>query len=218
MGTYEAGWATDFEPAKKEIAVENIRFTGSPVFDENGTYWIPNPGSIKYIGEPSPEIDQNWEDATWGRYFLATDEEARNAFSERYGDDVSWLWNDHAGGYVVGIDMFHTLHCLNRLRKAFYPDYYPENNSYRHRVHRDHCFEQIRQFIMCSGDMTLVPTRYSNFLGHGYVESDVKHTCRAFEPLREWMHERYNGTTAVEPHCPHGTYEDLGTRLCRGAE
>jgi hypothetical protein len=94
MGTYEAGWATDFgmrnssrahplherssgsplctEPAKKEIAVENIRFTGSPVFDENGTYWIPNPGSIKYIGEPSPEIDQNWEDATWGEPIFAS--------------------------------------------------------------------------------------------------------------------------------------------------
>ncbi|KAI1842115.1 hypothetical protein JX266_011648 [Neoarthrinium moseri] len=136
VSSYEKGWDTDFEPAKTQITVEHIHFTGSPIFDENGTYWIPDPGSIKYIGEPDAEIDKNWDDATWGRYFLVTEDEARQAFSERYGDDVSWLWNDHAGGYVVGIDMFHTLHCLNRLRKAFYPHYYPENDSYRHRVHR----------------------------------------------------------------------------------
>ena len=71
---------------------------------------------------------------------------------------------------------------------------------------------------MCSGDMTLIPTRYSRFLGHNYVESDVEHTCRAFEPIRDWVRERYNGTLAVQPSCPHGTYEDLGTRLCRNAD
>jgi hypothetical protein len=66
------------------------------------------------IGKMQPGVSPSslrfcMEDSIWGRsnrclgrYFLATEEEARHAFSERYGDDVSWLWNDHAGGYVVG--------------------------------------------------------------------------------------------------------------------
>ena len=27
-------------------------------------------------------------------------------------------------GYVIGLDVFHQLHCLNHLRKILYPDRY----------------------------------------------------------------------------------------------
>lgn len=27
-------------------------------------------------------------------------------------------------GYIVGLDVFHQLHCLNHLRKTLYPDRY----------------------------------------------------------------------------------------------
>jgi hypothetical protein len=64
--------------------------------------------------------------------------------------------------------------------------------------------------------MTLIPTRYNNLRDANYVESDVKHTCRAFQPLRDWLSERYNGSTAVEPQCPHGTYEAFGIKQCLG--
>ena len=57
---------------------------------------------------------------------------------------------------------------------------------------------------MCAGDITPVPTRYYAGLrdphdaavhGGDYVMSDVVHTCRDFGRLREWLTERYEGSS-----------------------
>ena len=32
--------------------------------------------------------------------------------------------------------MFHALHCLNRLRKSFWPEHYPEPPHRNHVIHR----------------------------------------------------------------------------------
>ena len=69
-----------------------------------------------------------------------------------------------------------------------------------------HCVEHIRQYIMCAGDMTPVPIRYDQSLNDGYMVSDVKHTCRNFGKLQEWASERFNGSLAIEPICPKGTF------------
>ncbi|KAF8852308.1 hypothetical protein BDZ45DRAFT_550112, partial [Acephala macrosclerotiorum] len=53
-----------------------------------------------------------------------------------------------------------------------------------------HCLEQIRQYVMCFGDLTPVLTRYYESVGRNYADSDVLHTCRNFGDLREWMNER----------------------------
>jgi hypothetical protein len=54
------------------IQIEEVMFTGSPIFEENGTYWTPNVNPVNFVGEPSPEIDKNWDDLTWGMVFLRT--------------------------------------------------------------------------------------------------------------------------------------------------
>jgi hypothetical protein len=66
-------------------------------------------------------------------------------------------------------------------------------------LHQEHCIEQIRQYVMCSGDMTPTPTKYYKSLGRNYVDSDVIHTCRNFKKLRDWMVSRYHGENAIEP-------------------
>ena len=122
--------------------------------------------------------------------------------------------------------MFHTLHCLvstlaapllqceeklttflkNNIRKALDPENYgghshgtrskdPKTNL----LHQDHCIEQLRQYIMCSGDMTPLPTKFYPALGRNYVDSDVPHTCRNFESLHSWVVDRYEGADSVKP-------------------
>jgi hypothetical protein len=59
-------------------------------------------------------------------------------------------------------------------------------------MHYHHCFSQIRQYIMCAGDMTPIPTKFYPAIGRNYVDSDMVHTCRNFKQLREWTTERYN--------------------------
>ncbi|KAK4443389.1 hypothetical protein QBC34DRAFT_311174 [Podospora aff. communis PSN243] len=214
LGTFASGYATDFITARKQIHVTQTRFTGGPAFDDKGKIYVPNPSPKMFVGDPiaHPEIDRNWDNLTWGRYVLVTKEEA----IATWGEENAWqYWDKQRGGYVTGFDMFHTLHCLNNLRKALNPSYYGtveeishgvhkshhEGRSENHSapVHQDHCIDQIRQYIMCSGDMTPIPTKFYPGLGRNYVESDVPHTCRNFDALHDWMVDRYEGPGAVKP-------------------
>lgn len=85
------------------------------------------------------------------------------------------------------------------MRKAFHPEYYGDSTKDKnHDLHQDHCIEQMRQYIMCAGDMTPIPTKFYSSLGRNYVDSDQAHTCRNFEKLRVWMVDRYEGATALK--------------------
>ena len=86
---------------------------------------------MKYVGN-TPEIDAEWEELSKDRYFLLTDAEAREA----YGNSPLKYWNVHHGGYVAGLDVMHTLHCLNHLRMSLYPETYPQDPEYVSRSHR----------------------------------------------------------------------------------
>ncbi|CRG91662.1 hypothetical protein PISL3812_08712 [Talaromyces islandicus] len=211
--SFATGWKTDFGPARSAISIEEVTFTGGPMYSENGTYYVPHPAAINYTADPSPELDRAWEELTWGRYIVLTEQEAKDAFEEQFGD-VQQFWSPSRGGYISGFDMFHTLHCLDRVRQRFYPEYYVQEDLYKHRVHHLHCLEQIRQYIMCSGDMTPVPTRYNAARKHSYVDSDVTHTCRNFGQLRNWLSERFNGSLAVQPICPGATKPEMGSTSC----
>lgn len=98
-------------------------------------------------------------------------------------------------------------HHQNNLRKALNPDFYGDGHGHHktrstaanEALHQDHCIEQMRQYIMCSGDMTPIPTKYYPALGRNYVDSDVPHTCRNFEALHTWVMDRYDGPGAVKP-------------------
>lgn len=42
-----------------------MRYRGTPVFDENGEEYVQYlPGETKYVGEPSDEIDEAWNQLT----------------------------------------------------------------------------------------------------------------------------------------------------------
>jgi len=63
--------------------------------------------------------------------------------------------------------------------------------------------------LMCSGDMTLVPTEWTDVLGRSYVQSDVPHTCRNWSKLRAFVDARFGGPEEVpesdeKKHAGHG--------------
>jgi hypothetical protein len=55
--------------------------------------------------------------------------------------------------------------------------------------HIPHCFDYIRQGIMCAGDTAL---EHSNFHDghHDFLGWDVKHVCRDYDTIVEWARER----------------------------
>ncbi|KAK4444363.1 hypothetical protein QBC34DRAFT_475069 [Podospora aff. communis PSN243] len=181
---------SDFPAARAIIEYHDVQFYGNGEFDENGTFTVKHKSPIDYVGPPSPEVDQAWADLTGERDFLISEKEAR----ELWGDEFRVHWHHRKKGYSVGLDVFHTLHCLDNIRRLFYPEYYaldPENHE-AHVRHRGHCIDQIRQYIMCAGDMTAYGTRWFENPGRNYADSDVVHTCRNFDKLRGWTRNRYH--------------------------
>ncbi|MCJ1355240.1 MAG: hypothetical protein MMC33_005231 [Icmadophila ericetorum] len=190
--------ASDFPAAREAIETIQVKFTGNAAYHDDGTMYVPNPDPVKYVGEPSWEIDMAWHNLSGDRDFLITEAEAK----ELWPNDYPVHWHHEKGGYLVGLDMFHTLHCVNNIRRLFYPEYYvvPESANEAKMIHFGHCIEQIRQYVMCAGDMTAYGTRYYASVDRNYADSDVTHTCRNFEKLREWTSKRYHA--GGELHIP----------------
>lgn len=91
------------------------RFVGSPKFDENGTMWMiatdPEarwPENLRFTGDLSDEVDENWNQIVEDRYFSVSENEAIEAWGDRRHEYV----DEEYGGYTAGLDVFHTLHCL----------------------------------------------------------------------------------------------------------
>ncbi|KAI0427937.1 hypothetical protein F5Y09DRAFT_344192 [Xylaria sp. FL1042] len=64
-------------PARVVASIRQREFTGSPRFDEDkGEYIPPESPSWKYI-DSGPKVDSAWEELVKNRYFLLTDEEAK---------------------------------------------------------------------------------------------------------------------------------------------
>ncbi|KAK1969810.1 hypothetical protein LY78DRAFT_571239, partial [Colletotrichum sublineola] len=164
-----------------------------------------------YVGTPSKEIDDAWTELLWGRYFSISEREAK----ELWGEDYMAYWDHDKSGWTGGFDMFHQLHCLNQIRQALHRDVYPETPIHGE-VHtgknspsrstgnviltahnQEHCINHLRMAIMCWGSTAITPIKYFPGYHHGYVKSDAVHTCRKFEPIREFVSERFNGSLHV---------------------
>jgi hypothetical protein len=84
-------------------------------------------------------------------------------------------------GYMMTV--FHQLHCLSYLAEHFQRGYAGVNLTEEVGHHASHCFNYIRQGIMCSADTTL----------EGKTEAGPgegsEHECVDYEALLEWANE-----------------------------
>ena len=103
-----------------------------------------------------------------------------------------------AGGYnLVDTSVAHQLHCLHSIMEA-YNDLAANNTSmhmakrapkhHDHSWHLGHCFDYIRQGIMCCGDTALEGA--ATTFPHGLKGSDgwnAKHVCKDYGQVTEWI-------------------------------
>jgi len=95
---------------------------------------------------------------------------------------------------VLQVDVFHQLHCLERLRgfltgsKFLYQLNPNMTEEEPYMQHTFHCLDYLRQAVLCQSDMTLVSTNRD-------LEFDKSppRQCRDFEAVRGWvMRRRYD--------------------------
>ncbi|KAF3018840.1 hypothetical protein E8E14_006168 [Neopestalotiopsis sp. 37M] len=135
-----------------------------------------------------------------------------NADASEYWGAMVWHewwnaeWRDDAGRrFPRGIDVFHKIHCIVAIREEFAnlamddvrpskrelaSETQPASRDKRvvdltlNQSHLEHCFDFLRQDILCAADMTLEP------LAEGYVETDgqgVEHQCKDWRVLLDLM-------------------------------
>jgi hypothetical protein len=52
-------------------------------------------------------------------------------------------------------------------------------------THLDHCFDYVRQMLLCGGDMALA----GEDLPNGSSHLDVSHVCKKFDDMYVWLDE-----------------------------
>lgn len=100
------------------------------------------------------------------------------------------------GHYLIGLDVFHQLHCLDSLRQSLRPERYgpheePEDGKPPMPVglaHWDHCVEVIRQSLMCSVDTSPVTWKYIPGQVRP-VTTTTEHVCTKWGPIKAWAEE-----------------------------
>lgn len=64
------------------------------------------------------------------------------------------------------------------------------HDSDEHLGHLDHCFDYLRQAVMCAGDMTLEPAvEYKEIGRKGVAGWDVEHNCRSFQAMKDFAEQ-----------------------------
>ncbi|KAF2176083.1 hypothetical protein K469DRAFT_755879 [Zopfia rhizophila CBS 207.26] len=213
-GQYGKGFHTDFGMISKStlipnlpkgvLQLEKVRFTHSLRAHENGTiYGNIDTNQPQYVGTPSPEIDANWEALVGGRYIKLHLNEVEKL--NKADDHVADLTSLEASSGVVDTPQFD-------------PDYYEQHlqSAMKHahrmkmRMHVDHCIDQLRQAILCHGDLTPVtlrPVLMNDPSADLVGETERVHTCRNWKAIREWLTERGQNDGFLPPkHSDSGDY------------
>ncbi|KAF7981253.1 hypothetical protein HWV62_34129 [Athelia sp. TMB] len=116
--------------------------------------------------------------------------------------------------YIVELDVFHQLHCLNLIRKSIWPEHYPEVQEARYTPlegggafdHVDHCLNAIRESLTCNADLTPVTWHWNERDQISKFDFDAIHTCVSWEAVHAWTAEN---TARIKFDSHHHVVDDL---------
>ncbi|KAF2150666.1 hypothetical protein K461DRAFT_280670, partial [Myriangium duriaei CBS 260.36] len=103
-------------------------------------------------------------------------------------------------GLMYDISVFHQLHCLNHIRHYLYTAMDVAKEGLQSEAaqrfinqpdeHVFHCFDYIRQALMCNADMTVEWPRAeddgSRFAVDGW---GIDHQCKDWDSIMKWMED-----------------------------
>ncbi|MCJ1326642.1 hypothetical protein MMC10_003307 [Thelotrema lepadinum] len=166
----------------------------------------------KYTGKPSRELDDAWTNLVGNLHIRVSSEDLEQM------KEKSIPLSDEKGGYLVGLDVYHQLHCLQYIRRMAYKEYYEELPMAM--MHLDHCVESLRQVLMCMPNDGIMFFDWSPNLRGPVPRFQVWHQCMNWEKLDAWAAARtvslYDTKAVVHPQYgpsypdgPEKTWEDL---------
>ncbi|OKL63821.1 hypothetical protein UA08_01095 [Talaromyces atroroseus] len=142
-------------------------------------------------GPPSDTVDKAWDDL-YQNIGIVTVNKSLAAKLPDETIEVPGL----DGQYVLGLGVFHQLHCLNMMRKSMYPERYggTEGMSMENAEmiwnHLEHCVDQLRQVIMCYGDLSTVSWEWDEEGDVPVSKFGATRMCRNFDNIHKWATNR----------------------------
>ncbi|KAJ7139730.1 hypothetical protein C8R44DRAFT_867842 [Mycena epipterygia] len=176
-GPFDPYPQTLYSPAQDALEYKTVKFHSGfgpdlPIYDQH----------------PSDEVDKAWE----GLYEFAYSKIPRNQAVRLVNKTYPILGEPTT--YMLALDVFHELHCLDEIRKAMFPDYYPQSTTEGvNTSHMRHCLSSLRQSIMCTSDISTIVWQWSEKSQAAKERSDILHTCRDFTKLQAWSREHFAG-------------------------
>ncbi|PWY87088.1 hypothetical protein BO94DRAFT_466059 [Aspergillus sclerotioniger CBS 115572] len=137
-------------------------------------FWWNTPYSMN---SNRTEEDGLWEAIQPAHGFVAID----RTWAQDHGwPDSMYLPSDGSKGVYL-LEAYHYLHCLRILRKTFLEAI--EGNPFTHPpgAHMKHCFDALRQYIICNADSTPLYSFGDFTAGDGQV-----HECKDWGQLRDY--------------------------------
>ncbi|SMY20992.1 unnamed protein product [Zymoseptoria tritici ST99CH_1A5] len=148
----------------------------------------------EYMGYPDDETDRKWQELYQYNRSVITKEEAKHL-------STPTMALPGTEDYLVELEVYHQLHCLNVLRKLLYPERYHllERVSWKNGTinresygfkHWDHCVETLRQTLVCHADVAPLSWHVNVPFNRGiYPRLASTHTCRNFSQINKWAEE-----------------------------
>ncbi|KAJ3552562.1 hypothetical protein NM688_g4088 [Phlebia brevispora] len=179
--------------AKPEPTKQTCQLLYSPAQDaikyETKTWMEDVWASNIYKGEPSEEVDKAWHDL-YNDFGISMIPKSQ----AKLLPNPSTPYAANPEYYIVHLSVFHQMHCLNMIRMALRPEHYVDpvtgnlGNIPRDdvRVHINHCVDNIRQSLMCAGDITPLVWHLNDKNSSAVINMDIPHTCRNYDALVDW--------------------------------
>ncbi|KAH7139073.1 hypothetical protein B0J11DRAFT_516014 [Dendryphion nanum] len=149
-----------------------VTFTKQP-------YFISNHSSLESLREAR----EHWKTLVPpGQGFVRLDEE--RAKNRALPKPIKWT-DPTKDGSFYGTAIVHSIHCLYSIMAEYDALALGLKSKQHDTLHMDHCFDYIRQSLMCAGDTTLAG---EDFPGGSY-QFEVVHVCRNWDQIYDWLDE-----------------------------
>ncbi|KAJ7456212.1 hypothetical protein FB451DRAFT_1512682 [Mycena latifolia] len=106
-----------------------------------------------------------------------------------------------ADGAPWAVAAYHQAHCINGVRFAYVAArdglFKTEKARAGAFAHVNHCFDVLRQSILCRADTTLMPVGVAN-----ETQAPVTRRCRDFAQVREYIHSNHEFWRGVSYSVP----------------
>lgn len=102
--------------------------------------------------------------------------------------------------YMVQLDVFHQLHCLNLMRKLVYPSVFNldltsgSEEAEENLDHLEHCYDSLRQALQCNADLSTIYYEWVPERNRLVGNLATTHTCKNYDSILQWARDhQYKG-------------------------